>query len=182
LTLRNGKKLKDYDFSLSIIPGEFSSPHPDLKFATDAFGGLFYLDDQDYVHGYFYFDQNTYDAVWDQVRRGGYANCKFHVGFEPEDYDRWKDNPLSITSAEVKFDRSSLPAVEVAKPNVWQAMAVRLGNVLFWVGVIIAAGWLSLWYPLTDAKQVFGTALVAIVIVGIGWALRYILGGRSSTS
>jgi hypothetical protein len=68
-------------------------------------------------------------------------------------------------------------------------MAARLGNVLFWLGMLIAAGWLWFGYtvimsgrgetsaPLDEADVVtlFG---IPIVSAGLGWALRYILSGR----
>lgn len=55
-------------------------------------------------------------------------------------------------------------------------MAERLGNVLFWASILIAGGWVSMTLP-------FGTnmgfaVIPAAIIVLIGWALRYILGGR----
>jgi hypothetical protein len=66
-------------------------------------------------------------------------------------------------------------------------MSARLGNVLFWLGIIIAVGWLLLsYYALTtrqsgpvfgDAADVFAVFAIPIVSVTVGWALRYILGG-----
>ena len=65
-------------------------------------------------------------------------------------------------------------------------MLARLGNVLFWIGIIIAAAWISLLWSLGDAlmlnygvNTLGGQAAVylipAAVVVGIGWALKYIL-------
>jgi hypothetical protein len=65
-------------------------------------------------------------------------------------------------------------------------MQERLGNVIFWIGIIIAVGWLVLSYfgyaseprqaPL-DGADIFAITIVPVLSVGIGWALRYILGG-----
>jgi hypothetical protein len=63
-------------------------------------------------------------------------------------------------------------------------MAARLGNVLFWLGIIIAVGYVvAVGYvatALSDAWGVAGTLLVFAVptiTVAVGWAPRYILGG-----
>jgi hypothetical protein len=67
-------------------------------------------------------------------------------------------------------------------------MAARLGNILFWLGIIIAVGWLVLSYfalasrpsgrrvrDLADALTVFS---IPVVSFAVGWALRCILSGR----
>lgn len=111
LALKNGRRLEEYDISLSIIQGELLPDRiQEGGFAPDALGGLWYVEDQDFVHGWFYFKHNTYAAVWDQVRTGGYANCTISLGIRPEKFDVWTDNPLSIVSAEVAFNRKPLGA------------------------------------------------------------------------
>jgi uncharacterized membrane protein YhdT len=64
-------------------------------------------------------------------------------------------------------------------------MASRLGDVLFWLGIIIAVGWLVLSYFALSTRSSggFGTveALTVFTIpaisLALGWALRYILRG-----
>lgn len=65
-------------------------------------------------------------------------------------------------------------------------MRAILGNVLFWLGVIIAAGWLLLsWFGYAtvggSAKFGFSDFVIIVVIpaaiVSMGWTLRYILAG-----
>jgi hypothetical protein len=65
-------------------------------------------------------------------------------------------------------------------------MRAKLGNVLFWLGIIIAAGWLLLpWfgYSTTTGSRKFDIsdfliiAFIPALIVSMGWALRYILAG-----
>jgi hypothetical protein len=65
-------------------------------------------------------------------------------------------------------------------------MLERLGNVLFWVGIIIAIGWLAFSYvalstregqhPL-DVADLLTVIVIPILSVAIGWTLRYILAG-----
>ena len=62
-------------------------------------------------------------------------------------------------------------------------MAGRLGNVLFWASIGIAAFWLyGVYGPdggINPREDLIGF-VVAAVIVLIGWSLRYILAGRST--
>ena len=61
-------------------------------------------------------------------------------------------------------------------------MAARLGNILYWLGIVLAA------VALLEALLVlFGSSqsgsnsgvLIGVVVCGIGWAARYILRGPS---
>jgi hypothetical protein len=65
-------------------------------------------------------------------------------------------------------------------------MASRLGDVLFWLGIIIAVGWLVLSYfafSTMPSGGEFGTAealtvfTIPAISLALGWALRYILRG-----
>jgi len=61
-------------------------------------------------------------------------------------------------------------------------MAVRLGNILYWLGIVLAA------IALLEASLVlFGSSpsgsnsgvLIGVVVCSVGWAARYILRGPS---
>jgi len=66
-------------------------------------------------------------------------------------------------------------------------MASRLGDVLFWLGIIIAIGWLVLSYfafstrpsgsGLRDMAEVLTVFTIPVISLAVGWALRYILRG-----
>jgi hypothetical protein len=65
-------------------------------------------------------------------------------------------------------------------------MASRLGDVLFWLGIIIAIGWLVLSYFALSTRPSgaeFGRAefltvfAIPAISLAVGWALRYILRG-----
>jgi hypothetical protein len=65
-------------------------------------------------------------------------------------------------------------------------MRAKLGNVLFWLGIIIAVGWLLLsWFGYStiagsrkfDISDFLIIAVIPALIVSMGWALRYILAG-----
>ena len=69
------------------------------------------------------------------------------------------------------------------KENRSSTMAARLGNVLFWTGILIAGAWLRfaaeiglLKNPSDGQSLVVAYGGVGIVVL-IGWALRYILRG-----
>jgi dolichyl-phosphate-mannose--protein O-mannosyl transferase len=61
-------------------------------------------------------------------------------------------------------------------------MVARLGNVLFWWGVIIAVVWLVMYFLFGGGIRNVGDALNAFAIpaicIAVGWGLRYILSGR----
>lgn len=64
-------------------------------------------------------------------------------------------------------------------------MLARLGNVVYWLGCILAAATVAFWVVLVhttnDGRDAFGVALFAIVAVGfwlIGRAFRYVLSGN----
>ena len=65
-------------------------------------------------------------------------------------------------------------------------MLERLGTVLFWVGIIIAVCWLVMSYFALSTREgqhpfnvaeFLTVAVIPVLSVGIGWALRYILAG-----
>ncbi len=62
-------------------------------------------------------------------------------------------------------------------------MAARLGNVLFWTGILIAGAWLWLAAEVGILKNTSDGQSLALAyggagfVVLIGWALRYILRG-----
>jgi hypothetical protein len=62
-------------------------------------------------------------------------------------------------------------------------MAGRLGNVLFWASIGVAAYLLYAVYgpdgEINPREDLIGF-VVAAVIIFIGWSLRYILAGRST--
>jgi hypothetical protein len=114
LKLKNGRSVGDYEIALSIIEGEFPADEYEEKtFSPDAFGGLWYVEDQNFVHGWFYIKQNIYAAIWDQVRTGGYTDCTITLGIRPETFHAWTENPLSIVSVDVRFAR--IPFSEIAE-------------------------------------------------------------------
>jgi hypothetical protein len=60
-------------------------------------------------------------------------------------------------------------------------MAARLGEVLFWASLILAALWFYfILGPGGAPKGDVTVYLTGAVIVAIGWALRYILADRKS--
>jgi hypothetical protein len=63
-------------------------------------------------------------------------------------------------------------------------MKAVLGNILFWLGILIAAGWLLFsWFGYAtiggsakfDISDVVILVVIPALIISMGWALRYIL-------
>jgi hypothetical protein len=57
-------------------------------------------------------------------------------------------------------------------------MAARLGNVILWACVLIAAAWMVA--TVKDGSSLPHAAMLAAVVVLIGAAARYVLAGRAS--
>jgi hypothetical protein len=116
--LSNGAKLVDFQIELAILGWELEADERlESKLVNDAIGFLWFVEDQDWVHGRFHFKSSNYVAVWDQVRDGGYVDCAIHLGVDPVQNNKWNGNPLSIVSAAVNFSRQPI----VDKPAEKQA-------------------------------------------------------------
>jgi hypothetical protein len=112
LLLSNGAKLRDQEISLGIARGDLGADKRQQGSLTnDAIGGLYFIEEQNFVHGWLYFKSNNYSALWDQVRNGGYVGCVIGLGVQPVQGKVWKSNKLSIISASVSFDRK--PAADM---------------------------------------------------------------------
>jgi hypothetical protein len=105
ILLRNGAKLRDFQIQFSIVQGELQvNERSKSNLLNNAIGGLWFIEDEDFVHGWCFLRSNNYVALWDQVRDGGYVDCAINLGVEPIQQDEvWKDNPLSIVSAAIDF-------------------------------------------------------------------------------
>src|SRR5262245_6429123 len=76
-SLLDGSSLDDRDVLLNIVPGEFPrDEYQEANFTPNAFGGLWCSAGERGLNGWFYFKLSNYEAVWDQVRTGGYAECR----------------------------------------------------------------------------------------------------------
>jgi hypothetical protein len=56
-------------------------------------------------------------------------------------------------------------------------MAARLGEVLFWAGIILAALWLYLAFNAEEPQGDVTLYVMPLIIVFVGWVLRYFLAG-----
>jgi hypothetical protein len=98
LRLSDGPMLRDRfpSIDFSIIEGV---PKPDdlpkKRLRKEAIGGIWYVSDSDYVHGWIFLKSDNFVAVWDQVRDGGYVDCCFQLGVEPAQFDFKLDSFVS---------------------------------------------------------------------------------------
>ena len=139
---------------ISILDG--APPEEEMPEAPKnkkTLGELSYMRDQNYPNGWFYLENSEwFTAVWDQVREGGYSDCRIAVGAGPvessgvEDWIWNADRPLHIDSAELQFNRKTNPVVlelrhvqALLKPRIWPGIAVIA------VGVLIALWIAKLW-------------------------------------
>jgi hypothetical protein len=83
------------------------------RLSKQALGGIF-GEDLNFVFGWFYLkNSDSYAAVWDQVRDGGYLDCNIQLGVSPvrlDMPDTWiwdARHPLSIETVSLRFTRKS---------------------------------------------------------------------------
>lgn len=115
ILLRNGAKLRDYSIHLSILKGQLP-PGEVPKLKPKALGGLWYVENQDFVHGFFCLRPQHFDAAWDQITHAGSSTTLIDLGVDPIEEDSWRENPLSIVSAEISFTRMPVAINNQATP------------------------------------------------------------------
>ena len=100
MVLSNGAELRDYQIEMGINHGVLK---PDAcleyKLGAEAIGGLKFVKEHNFVHGWFYVGSNNYSALWDQVRTSGNADCTIQLGLElmaTEGGDRFSIDDYSI--------------------------------------------------------------------------------------
>jgi hypothetical protein len=99
---------------LVIVDGQ-STEKELTGLSQKAVGGIFYVEDQNLVYGWFYLkNPDSYTALWDEVRDGGYFNCSISLlGVGPvrlEAPDTWiwdAKHPLSIETVSLRFTRKT---------------------------------------------------------------------------
>ena len=105
LRLRTGAYFRHFAINLSILQGELKEDkRQNFGLQTGAIGGLWFVEDQNFLHGWLHLRPRNYRAVWDQVRSGGYFGCTVWVGVQPI-AEVWQENPLSIVDVSVRFER-----------------------------------------------------------------------------
>jgi hypothetical protein len=85
LLLSDGQKLRDFEIELSIMDGELDpETRAKSKLQEAAIGGIWWISDHpSLVHGRFYLKSDARAAIWDQVRAGGYVDCRITLSVTP---------------------------------------------------------------------------------------------------
>jgi hypothetical protein len=98
---------------LGIIDGQLTAEElEESRLSKESLGGFFYVDNND-LHGWFFLKKpDSYTAVWDQIRDGGYSECSITLGVSPVQYRSddliWNvDQPLSIKNVSLQFKRKT---------------------------------------------------------------------------
>lgn len=110
LRLKSGLFLRDLELQFSFIRGKLS--HEVRRrdgLSREAIGGLWEIEQITVeIHGWIYLATANFSALWAQVTAGGYERCAIDLmaeGADDNDEELWADNPLSITSADITFNR-----------------------------------------------------------------------------
>lgn len=172
LLLSDGYKLSDLKIELAIFQGELSAKDRE-RLSEQAIGGIWWIAEQTFVHGWFYLKADDYTAIWDQVRNGGYVACGISLGIRPVRYTEsdelaWSGNPVSIETADVFFKRETIPK-KPAKDATKFTWSKRWAVILF---VIAAIGWFfpqwngAFFEPSKGVTTGEGRIVAAILFVG----------------
>jgi hypothetical protein len=136
--LSNNAKLTDLPVELVILIGE--QPIDEHGNPLKQGIGRFYFSDagaHPLLHGWFYLKPDSYAAVWDQVRDGGYVGCNITLKVGPVQNELppkvWDvSQPLFILAVSLRFTRKPIankPADQAARP----VAATRIAARGFWV-------------------------------------------------
>jgi hypothetical protein len=118
--LDNKIDLRDRVIELSILDGRPEDPEtwlpkvPEEWSKIKVLGWLSYAADYNFGNGCFYLQKEWFTAVWDQVRDGGYSDCRIGVNAEPVELRGsrpvviWNSKDiLFIDSLELQFHRKT---------------------------------------------------------------------------
>lgn len=102
--LCTGLKLRDFLIPIAILEGQLPTDERSTFENDAAIGGLWFVEEQHFVHGWFYLKSRSYSTLWNQVRDGK-ADCRISLIVTPLHNHIWKHSPLSIANASLDFDR-----------------------------------------------------------------------------
>ena len=92
IVLKNNTWLREHSVDISIIQHELDAEERRKSGLSErAIGGLWFAEDDDFVHGRFYLDQNSHSGLWDQVLFSGYFACSIsmEIFHESPSNERW---------------------------------------------------------------------------------------------
>jgi hypothetical protein len=191
LLLSEGHRLRDLEISLTILPGELDAKNRE-KLPEPAIGGIWWLPDQVFIHGWFYLKASDYAAVWNQVTNGGYETSGITLGLTPVEFTNssqfaWTGNPVSIDSADVYFTRETKTmAKNTVKKEVRSTASKQWAVILF---VMAALAWFFpqwngiFFEPSRDMTTGEGRIVAAVLFVGglLLWFLGSLTSARSTS-
>lgn len=190
LILRDKLNLSDLGINLSIMRGAL--PDKDRETANlseGAIGGIWWISDDNFVHGWFCLPAEDYAAVWEQIKSGDYIDCDISVGTASEAVKfiggefAWKGNPISLNSAEVYFKRKAIKqdGMEDGKTKSTGTWPVA-GSNRYWALILIFMA-MAMWFsphwnglffePLKDLTG--GEARIASTILFVGGLLLWFM-------
>jgi hypothetical protein len=180
LILSDGFKLSDFEVHIGVLKGELPAKQRELvKLSEEAIGGVWWLADTKFVHGWFYLQTEEYAALWEQINNSQYVDCGIKLIFLVEYTGgkfAWSGNPLCIDSAEVYIERKKIKQHEVnnkstesgllAYTNRWWAVVLFFGAA--------AAEFERFFEPSKDVTTGEGRIVAAVMFVGglLLWFLR----------
>jgi hypothetical protein len=181
-------KLRDRKISLSFLRGVLPEKiREETKLSDRAIGGIWWLSDDNFVHGWFYLPDEDYAALWDQIKGGDYIDCHISLGTAKDSVAftggefAWKGNPISVDSAEVSFNRKAIKqdGTEDNKSKPTEKWPVA-GSNRYWAVILILMA-MTMWYapqwnglffePLKDFTG--GEARIASTILFVGGLLLW---------
>ena len=183
-------KLRDLKFNLSFLRGALPEKvREETKLSEGAIGGIWWLSDDNFVHGWFYLPDEYYTALWDQIKGGDYIECHISLGtvmefvaFTGGEF-AWKSNPISVDNVEVSFNRKAIrqEGTEANKSKTIEKWPAA-GSNRYWAVILVLMA-MTMWYaphwngfflePLKDFTG--GETRIASTILLVGGLLLWFM-------
>jgi hypothetical protein len=134
ILLSSNDELSSLNIDLQIV--DLDPAQMTTKPLTTGFGVFVYRDAlrglATHIGGWFCLDRESYAELWDQVREGGYSDCRMTLNLEPAKFDgaEWiwdvgRNLALFITWVSIEFTRKPVSESSTKEKLGWWSLFTR---------------------------------------------------------
>ena len=190
LLLSEGYRLRDFEIPLTIFQGELDAENRQRhQLSQQAIGGIWWIPEEAFVHGWFHLKADDFAAVWDQVRIGGYEACGISLGISPVEYTDESQFALSgnpsIEGVEIYFTRETV-FKEAGKDNISEKIFRTPSKC--WAVALFVISWMAWFFPWwlepffeASKGMTTGAGRIVAAVLFVGGLLLWFLGSSRSS-